>query len=106
MLWLLWGFHLKPEGGTFADRTVYPKGEIMLLQNGLGDGKPQPGTGLAGILAGALVAVEQVRQFLRRDAGAVVLYFHPATAVWHGDGPQHKHTVRTHMVGGVAQQVV
>ena len=36
----------------------------------------------------------------------MVLHFHPATAVWHGDGPQHKHTVRTHMVGGVAQQVV
>ena len=105
MLWLLWGFHFKPEGGTFADRTVYPKGEIMLLQNGLVMESPTRYR-LAGILAGAIVAVEQVRQFLRRDAGAVVLHFHPATAVWHGDGPQHKHTVRTHMVGGVAQQVV
>ena len=78
----------------------------MLLQNGLGDGQPQPGAGASRILPGAVVPVKEVGQVLRRDAGAVVLHLHPAAAALHGDGPQDEHPVRPQMPRGVAQQIV
>ena len=78
----------------------------MPLQDGLGDGKPQPGAHLPGVAPAPVVPVKDVGQILRPDARAVVLNFHPAAALLEGDGPQQEHPVLADVVHGVAQQVV
>ena len=52
--------HDEPEDGAFAQRALHAEAEAVLLEDGLGDGKAQPGALLAGVRTGAVVAVEDI----------------------------------------------
>ena len=47
--------HDEPEDGAFAQRALHTEAEAVLLEDGLGDGKPQAGALLARIGAGAVI---------------------------------------------------
>ena len=91
--------------GAFAHGALDTKAETVLLEDGLGDGKAQAGALLACVGAGAVVAVEDIGQVLRRDAGAMVFHFHP-DALGAFECPQEEKPVLSDVVHGVAQQVV
>ena len=84
---------------------MYAKAETVLLEDGLGDGKPQTGALLACVRAGAVVPVKDIGQVGGGNARAVVLHFYPH-ALAAAEGAQHKDAVCTDVVHGVAQQVV
>ena len=50
----------EPEGRAFAQRTLHAEAEAVLLEDGLGDGKPQAGALLARIGAGAVIPVKDI----------------------------------------------
>ena len=77
----------------------------MLLEDGLGDGKPQTGALLAGVRAGAVVPVKDIGQVGGGNARAVVLHLYPH-ALGAAEGTQDKNTVLADVVHGVAQQIV
>ena len=52
--------HDEPEGGALAYGALYAKAEAVLLEDGLGDGKPQTGALLACVRAGAVVPVKEI----------------------------------------------
>ena len=84
----------EPEGRAFAQRALHAEAEAVLLEDGLGDGKAQPGALLAGVRTGAVVAVEDIGQVGGGDAGAVVLHLH-ADPFGAAGSPQDKDAVRT-----------
>ncbi len=67
----------EPEGRAFAQRALHAETEAVLLEDGLGDGKPQAGALLARIGAGAVIPVKDIGQVVGTDAGAVVLDLPP-----------------------------
>src|SRR5699024_10512279 len=89
--------HREPERRALAHGAVDAKGKPVLLQDRLGDGKPQSGAGAAGVPAGAVVAVKDVGQVLGRDARAVVGDLDAAAAVLRGHA-QHHHAVCANVV--------
>ena len=75
------------------------------MQNGLGDGKPQPGAGFAAVTAAAVVAVKNAGQIVGGNAGAVILHFY-AAAPRGGQAAHGKPAVSTQVMAGVAQKIV
>ena len=94
--------HDEPEDGAFAQRALHAEAEAVLLEDGLGDGKPQAGALLARIGAGAVIPVKDIGQILGTYSGAVVLDLHP-DSLGHLRGPQEEDAVPADVVHGVAQ---
>ena len=84
---------------------MHAKAEAVLLEDGLGDGKPQTGALLACVRAGAVVPVKDIGQVGGGNARAVVLHLYPH-ALRAAEGAQDKDSVLADVVHGVAQQVV
>ena len=84
---------------------MYAKAEAVLLEDGLGDGKPQTGALLACVRAGAVVPVKDIGQVGGGNARAVILYLYPH-ALGAAEGAQDKDAVLADVVHGVAQQIV